>query len=692
MHSIWRRVPYIWIVYLGCLCLVLVGMVVLTSKAIELDNANIRAFRQREEAKSRAEASRLRSELSDLINSALWRMDSVLTPLIAQESTRPFVVYQPYVSNPRSGTTKGQSDLIPSPLLKEDVGPFINIHFQVDPSNRWSSPQVPSADEIDQATEIGIGLGQIDTYRQRLDSLRDETTYAQLASASSNESVAFPSQITQMVGQVASVGRLQNGNTVEFENRDLLRLQKKSAQQEAQQSLPAVPSPAQLQVPTEPSPSSQAPIVQQPGSSQHDQTEDQNLSIRGENEWLRRNAAYEGYASNVLEQQRYVLDRDWKQAETASLGIVRAIWVNSDLLLIRSVNGSNGSIIQGCWLDWPALKKTLIDDVSDLLTSIDLVAVTPDEQVDPSRTLATLPVQLVVTSYPRTPSFKSRSRTLSFDPSVLWMSPIRFSLLVAWVCLISASGAIALLLHGVIDLSERRASFVSAVTHELRTPLTTFRMYSEMLAEGMVQDEKEVKEYLGTLRVEADRLTHLVENVLAYSRLERGKPGGRRDAWLVGQLIDRVRERLTDRATQSEMKLVIDAPDELRERTLYSDSAVIDQILFNLVENSCKYAQLADDRRIVIHFRERNQSLQIRVCDFGPGIDPSETRNLFKPFRKSAQNAAETASGVGLGLALCQRLARAINGSLQWAGHTGHQGAEFLLTIPFGTPPRVTDA
>ena len=81
----------------------------------------------------------------------------------------------------------------------------------------------------------------------------------------------------------------------------------------------------------------------------------------------------------------------------------------------------------------------------------------------------------------------------------------------------------------MVALSERRGAFVSAVTHELRTPLTTFRMYAEMLAEGMVPSPEARQKYLETLRREADRLAHLVENVLQYARLERGRPGGRRE-------------------------------------------------------------------------------------------------------------------------------------------------------------------
>ena len=73
---------------------------------------------------------------------------------------------------------------------------------------------------------------------------------------------------------------------------------------------------------------------------------------------------------------------------------------------------------------------------------------------------------------------------------------------------------------GLIRLSERRAVFVSAVTHELRTPLTTFNMYTEMLSSGLVPKGREMA-YVDILKNEAGRLTHLVDNVLSYARVEK---------------------------------------------------------------------------------------------------------------------------------------------------------------------------
>jgi signal transduction histidine kinase len=252
---------------------------------------------------------------------------------------------------------------------------------------------------------------------------------------------------------------------------------------------------------------------------------------------------------------------------------------------------------------------------------------------------------------------------------------------VAWGFFSLATLALAVLLRGVVTLSERRAAFVSAVTHELRTPLTTFRMYAEMLAEGMVADEAQRGVYLQTLKVEADRLTHLVENVLQYARLERGSQGKRRETIRLGDLLQRIEPRLRERAEQADMTIVIEADTAERQIQIATDPAAIEQILFNLVDNACKYARASDDRRIHCRVEADSRNVRIEVRDHGPGISGAEMRRLFQPFSKSAQAAANSAPGVGLGLALSRRLANQLDGRLV-VGRSNSPGATFMLQLP----------
>jgi signal transduction histidine kinase len=219
------------------------------------------------------------------------------------------------------------------------------------------------------------------------------------------------------------------------------------------------------------------------------------------------------------------------------------------------------------------------------------------------------------------------------------------------------------------------------VTHELRTPLTTFHMYTEMLSEGMVPDARQRQQYLDTLRTEASRLTHLVENVLAYARLERGRPVGRLEELTLSRLLRPIEGRLADRARQAGMELTVEADADAGEATVRTNPSAVEQILFNLVDNACKYAAAAADRRIHLSAEQADGFVRLAIRDHGPGVSQAASRRLFRSFSKSAHEAANTAPGVGLGLALSRRLAHDMGARLDLDRRTA-DGARFVLRLP----------
>jgi signal transduction histidine kinase len=366
------------------------------------------------------------------------------------------------------------------------------------------------------------------------------------------------------------------------------------------------------------------------------------------------------------------------EADSVQEGTSRPIWIDHRLFVARRVMANGAVRIQGCWLDWPSIKVLLQREVADLFPAIDLLPVTDQSTVAPGRMLATLPVQL---SLPATALDELAGAVPSDSAGV---SAIRISLIIAWCCLLLGCVASAVMLRSVLALSERRAAFVSAVTHELRSPLTTFRMYAEMLAEGMVRDDQQRRSYLETLRVEADRLSHLVDNVLQYARLERGRGTRRGVAIELERLIRHSTERLPQRAQQAGMTLQETLPPADIQQRVWTDPAAVEQILFNLVDNACKYAGSAADRRIHVQWSIGSRVAQVRVSDHGPGITPEQARKLFRPFSKTDQEAAQSAPGIGLGLALCQRLAGDVGGKLLYVPGPG-TGAAFLLELPLAT-------
>lgn len=370
------------------------------------------------------------------------------------------------------------------------------------------------------------------------------------------------------------------------------------------------------------------------------------------------------------------------QAGIGHLSTLTPVWLSGELILVREVKDVSGKRIQGVWLDAESIRKSLINDIVDLLPDARLEPVSQSLKVllgeaiapdaDDPMVMAALPWRLLP------------GEVAVVEP-VGW-TPMRKTLAVAWIGALLAALAAVVLLRGVVKLSERRASFVSSVTHELRTPLTTFSLYSDMLAEGMVQDEKKQKVYLHTLRKESARLTHLVENVLAYSRIERGSARARIESVKVGALVDRMCERLRSRADEAGMELHCNIEPEVAEREIKVDTTAVEQIIFNLVDNASKYAtgaegDEADEYGNVIELRavDRGKVVVLQVCDEGPGIASCERKKLFRAFHKSAQEAAYSKPGVGLGLALCRRLARALGGDLKIVDC--EKGACFELTI-----------
>ena len=307
-----------------------------------------------------------------------------------------------------------------------------------------------------------------------------------------------------------------------------------------------------------------------------------------------------------------------------------------------------------------------------MLPDVQFQALTPTTELKLGTALTTLPVQLIVDRPKLLAGLALQSQPVP-TASVLPMS-----LLATWCSLGLAAVASAILLRGVLQLSERRAAFVSAVTHELRTPLTTFRMYSEMLADGMVPAEKQ-QQYANTLKVQADRLSQLVENVLQYARLERGPISIGNETITVNSLLQRFQTRLEERAADSHMQLIVDMESSLREQVLKTQPAAIEQILFNLVDNACKYARSSTDKRIVISVCRSAGRIQWSVQDFGPGVSAAERKRMFQPFQQSRHAMENAVPGVGLGLALCLRMAHSLGARLSIQDSS--VGALFVLEL-----------
>ena len=240
---------------------------------------------------------------------------------------------------------------------------------------------------------------------------------------------------------------------------------------------------------------------------------------------------------------------------------------------------------------------------------------------------------------------------------------------------------LALVLGGVLLVleitRERRESmlktgFVSNVSHELKTPLTAVRLSAEMLREGRVKEEAQAR-YLEVIVRESERLTRLVDNVLDFGRLERGRRKFNLEARDVNELLS-VAEAQRPRVEAAGLTLMVRSAPMPVMRTFDLDA--VGQVLVNLIDNAVKYA--ASGKTVEVSVSERGE---ITVADRGPGIAAKHRSRIFERFYRCDDSITAKSSGSGLGLSIASRLMAGIGGELVFAPRAGG-GAVF--TIKFG--------
>jgi signal transduction histidine kinase len=229
-------------------------------------------------------------------------------------------------------------------------------------------------------------------------------------------------------------------------------------------------------------------------------------------------------------------------------------------------------------------------------------------------------------------------------------------------------GAIYRSAHAMVDLSERRARFVSSVTHELKTPLTNIRLYIEMLEQGIARDTAREQDYLRVVGSESARLSRLINNVLELSRLEQKQRHFDMRKGDFQDVLDEVQAVMAEKVRQEDFTLTI-APSEGIEFAY--DREVMVQILINLIENSIKFGRQSATRHITIDVAIHNDHVHVTVADTGPGIPRHALKKVFDDFYRVEDALTRTTGGTGIGLSLVKKFMQAMGGSVYATNNKG---------------------
>lgn len=231
-------------------------------------------------------------------------------------------------------------------------------------------------------------------------------------------------------------------------------------------------------------------------------------------------------------------------------------------------------------------------------------------------------------------------------------------------------------------LVQLRSQFVSGVSHELKTPLTSIRMFADTLQiaeETGAADPAKRAEYLNIVVQESERLTRLLNNVLAFARIERGSQTYEKRAVRLQDILEGaaqiMRFPLEEKGFELELDLAADVP------AVQADGDAIEQAVLNLLGNAMKYS--GKNRYVALRLRRNQEDAVISVADHGIGIPLAAQKRIFESFYRVPGEQGQAVGGTGLGLAIVDHIVRAHGGSVTVQSEPG-RGSTFSIRIPLG--------
>ncbi|MEJ1966116.1 MAG: response regulator [Gammaproteobacteria bacterium] len=226
---------------------------------------------------------------------------------------------------------------------------------------------------------------------------------------------------------------------------------------------------------------------------------------------------------------------------------------------------------------------------------------------------------------------------------------------------------------------DMKSKFLSNMSHEFRTPLNSIRALSRLLIERSDGDlNGEQARQVGFIAKAADDLTELVNDLLDLAKIEAGKTEVRPVEFSVANLFSALRGMLRPLLVSEDVKLVFEDADA--SLVMYNDEGKVSQILRNFISNAIKFTERGEVR-VAAAVSEDGRMVILSVSDTGVGIREEDQGLIFEEFMQVPNKLQGRVKGTGLGLPLCRRLARLMNGEVGVQSLIG-SGSTFTATLP----------
>lgn len=224
--------------------------------------------------------------------------------------------------------------------------------------------------------------------------------------------------------------------------------------------------------------------------------------------------------------------------------------------------------------------------------------------------------------------------------------------------------------------AQLKSEFVAHLSHDLRRPLTSIQMFSEMLKDGHVPSEEKKHEYYNIISKESDKLTHLANNILDFSRIERGRIRYHFEDADIGAIMQDTVDRFKNYMINESRPVDFTAQACPRVKV---DVHALAQAVMNLLSNAAKYSPPGSPIEVAV--RSHKKEIIIDVIDHGYGVPVSEQKKIFQRFYRVPKPYVSQIEGSGLGLTLVQYTAAAHKGKVLVESAEG-KGSRFSIVIP----------
>ena len=223
-----------------------------------------------------------------------------------------------------------------------------------------------------------------------------------------------------------------------------------------------------------------------------------------------------------------------------------------------------------------------------------------------------------------------------------------------------------------LKFSERQRNFLLSVTHELKTPLASNKLFLQTIQKRDL-DENKRNELLEKAISENVRLENMIDNILNAARLEHKTMYINREKFNLDDLLNKIIERFQRIYSVSNLKKDIEA-----DLGIIADSAMLETVIVNLVENALKYA--GENAEILVSAKKAQDKVIFSVADNGLGVQKSIQKDVFEKFMRSGNEETRTKKGTGLGLYISREFVHLNRGTITYRDNQP-KGAIFEVSL-----------